>query len=82
MKEEMNQDVNDFIDFDEDSQDSQCTYSLYVRLQENIYLHLKICILESPTSSFQVQSNDVRCFQAVEKISPYFSNTEKLFPPL
>ena len=27
------------------------------------------------TSSFQVQSNDVKCFQAVEKISPLFSTT-------
>ena len=29
-----------------------------------------MCILESPTSSFQVQSDDVKCFQAVEKITP------------
>ena len=49
-----------------------------------IYSHLpvlqyivKICILESRTSSFKVQSNDVKYFQADEKLSPLFSNTLK-----
>ena len=32
---------------------------------EKFAIHLKICILESPTSSFQVQSNNVKCFQGV-----------------
>ena len=41
------------------------------------FFALKICILEPPTSSFQVQSNDVKCFQAVKKISPLFSTTLK-----
>ena len=38
--------------------------------------------LESPTSSFQVQSNDLKCFQAAEKLSPLFSTTLKNYSRL
>ena len=34
------------------------------------------------TSSFQVQSSDVKCFQVVEKISPLFSTTFKNYSRL
>ena len=59
-----------------------CLYLKIISL--NIFQHLKICILESPTNYFQVQSNDVKCFQTVEKISLFFStnlneNMEELF---
>ena len=59
-----------------------CLYLKIISL--NIFQHLKICILESLTSYFQVQSNDVKCFQTVEKISLFFStnlneNMEELF---
>ena len=52
---------------------SNGTASLIIRSD---FFALKICILES-SSSFQVQSNDVKCFQAVKKISPLFSTTLK-----
>ena len=60
------------------------TFKGTFREQNSREICIKICILESRTSSFQVQSNDVESFQAVYwKNKPaLFDYFEKLFSPL
>ena len=41
------------------------TFKGTFREQNSKEICIEICILESRTSSFQVQSNDAECFQAV-----------------
>ena len=48
---------------------------------EKFAIHLKICIVEYPASFFQFQSNDVKYFHALEKISPLFLTIFKNFLP-